>query len=55
MGMGKILLLIGGVLLVAGLIFHYSDKLGWFGRLPGDIVVEKEISDCTSPSQQAYC
>jgi uncharacterized protein HemY len=42
MGMGKILLLIGGVLLVAGLIFHYSDKLGWFGRLPGDIVVEKE-------------
>jgi hypothetical protein len=42
MGIGKILMLIGGVLLIAGLILHYSEKLGWFGRLPGDIVVERE-------------
>jgi uncharacterized protein HemY len=42
MGIGKILMLVGGVLLVAGLIVHYSEKLSWFGRLPGDILIERE-------------
>ncbi|HLT80979.1 MAG TPA: DUF2905 domain-containing protein [Cyclobacteriaceae bacterium] len=42
MGIGKILMIVGGVLLIAGLIFHYSEKLSWFGRLPGDILVERE-------------
>ncbi len=35
-------MIVGGVLLIAGLIFHYSEKLSWFGRLPGDILVERE-------------
>ncbi len=42
MGIGKILMLVGGILLVAGLIFHYAEKLPWLGRLPGDIVIERE-------------
>lgn len=42
MGTGKILMLVGGVLLVVGLILHYSERFSWFGRLPGDIIIERE-------------
>lgn len=42
MGIGKILMLIGGTLLVVGLILHYWGRFSWFGRLPGDIVIERE-------------
>ncbi len=37
-------IIIGGVLtVVAGLILYFfSDKLKWIGRLPGDIRIEKE-------------
>jgi hypothetical protein len=41
--LGKILVITGGVLVIAGLIIWFAgDKLGWIGRLPGDIRVEKE-------------
>jgi H+/Cl- antiporter ClcA len=40
---GKYLILIGlGVILVGVLIYFFSDKLHWLGRLPGDIRVERE-------------
>jgi hypothetical protein len=40
---GKILIIAGIVLAIAGLIFWLAgDKLGWLGHLPGDIRVEKE-------------
>lgn len=37
-------IVIGGVVLVVvGLILYFAgDKLGWLGRLPGDIRIEKE-------------
>jgi hypothetical protein len=40
--MGKLLIIIGVVFIVAGLLYTYSDKIPWPGKLPGDIVIEKE-------------
>jgi hypothetical protein len=39
--MAKVLILTGLALVVAGLIWLVGERLG-FGRLPGDIVVERE-------------
>lgn len=42
-GMGKILVLVGIVIVVIGtVIWLAGDKISWFGNLPGDIRVEKE-------------
>jgi hypothetical protein len=41
--LGKILIITGIILVIAGLIIYFAgDKLGWIGRLPGDIRIEKE-------------
>lgn len=40
--LGKILLISGLVLAFAGLLFLLADKVGWLGRLPGDIVIKRE-------------
>jgi len=40
-GMMRFLILLGLVILVLGLLWPYLSKLG-FGRLPGDIVIERE-------------
>lgn len=40
---GKFLIIAGIVLIAAGVIVYFAgDKMGWLGRLPGDIRVEKE-------------
>lgn len=40
---GKYLVVIGLVIVLVGIIFYFfHDKLQWFGRLPGDIRVERE-------------
>mgnify|MGYP000874902172 CR=1 FL=1 len=40
---GKLLILAGlGIAAIGLLIYLAGDKLNWFGRLPGDIRVEKE-------------
>jgi DUF2905 family protein len=39
--MGKILILVGLALAVLGLIWLVGERLG-LGRLPGDIVIERE-------------
>ena len=39
--MGKLLIIVGLVLLVAGLAWPFLSKLG-LGRLPGDIVIRGE-------------
>ncbi|MFC5409549.1 DUF2905 domain-containing protein [Larkinella bovis] len=40
-GIGKYLIGIGAVILLAGLVVYFlGDKLHWLGRLPGDIRVE---------------
>jgi len=41
--MGKIIIFIGIFLIILGIIFYvFSDKLQWFGNLPGDIKIKKE-------------
>lgn len=42
MSVGKIIVLIGLILVVVGLFIQYSDKIPFLGRLPGDIRIEKE-------------
>ncbi len=41
-GMGRLLILVGGVLLAAGVVVVLLGQLPFFGRLPGDIAVERE-------------
>jgi hypothetical protein len=40
--LGKILIIAGGLLLLAGLLFYFFDRIPLFGKLPGDIVVKKK-------------
>ena len=43
MEIGRLLLVLGLVLVALGLIWLYAPWLvGWFGRLPGDIRIERE-------------
>lgn len=47
-GLGKMLMVIGGILLVVGAILAFAGKLpgsggiSWLGRLPGDILIKRE-------------
>ena len=41
-GMGKILLIIGGIIILLGLILVFGQHIPFFGKLPGDIVIKKE-------------
>jgi hypothetical protein len=40
--MGKFLIIAGVVLVVAGIIIQFADRIPFLGRLPGDISVEKQ-------------
>jgi hypothetical protein len=43
MNTGKIIIIIGVIIVIAGVVMYFfSDKFNWLGRLPGDIRVEKE-------------
>jgi hypothetical protein len=39
--MGKILIIVGIVLVIAGILIHLNPRIPFFGRLPGDIVVDR--------------
>ncbi len=39
---GKVLILIGLVIVGAGVVLLLSDKIPWIGRLPGDITVKRD-------------
>lgn len=39
---GKLLVVLGIVVVVVGLLFMLADKIPWLGRLPGDIIVRKK-------------
>lgn len=39
---GKLLILIGFLIIVIGLVLLAADKIPWVGKLPGDIIVKKE-------------
>jgi hypothetical protein len=40
--LGRMLMLAGGALLVLGVLFTLGGRIPWLGRLPGDIVIERE-------------
>ena len=40
--LGKILIILGVVLVVIGLGFMFADKIPYIGRLPGDIYIKRE-------------
>lgn len=39
---GKLLIAVGLLLVAAGLFLHFGGRLSWFGRLPGDLRIERE-------------
>jgi hypothetical protein len=41
-GIGKLLIVAGIVLVALGLLLQLGARLPWLGRLPGDIVIERE-------------
>jgi uncharacterized membrane protein YkgB len=40
--LGKMLILLGVVIIVIGLLLLVGEKIPWIGRLPGDIIIRKE-------------
>lgn len=47
--LGKFLVILGIVIVLAGLALWSGFGAGWFGRLPGDIRVEREHSTIFFP------
>ncbi len=40
--MGRMMMIFGGVLFAVGLLLVFGARIPWLGRLPGDIVIERE-------------
>ncbi|MCI0716869.1 MAG: DUF2905 domain-containing protein [Chlorobi bacterium] len=40
--LGKYFIIIGAVILIIGVVFTLFPKLGFFGRLPGDIEIKRD-------------
>jgi Protein of unknown function (DUF2905) len=41
-GLGRTLMLLGGLLLVVGALLSLGGRIPWFGRLPGDFIIERK-------------
>jgi membrane protein implicated in regulation of membrane protease activity len=41
-GLGKILLIVGGVIIVIALLMIFGQHIPFFGKLPGDIFIKKD-------------
>ena len=41
-GLGKMLIYLGIVSVIAGVLVSFSDRLPWLGHLPGDIHIQRE-------------
>ena len=39
---GRLLIGVGVVIVLAGIILVLGDRIGWLGRLPGDIVIRRK-------------
>lgn len=40
--MGRILMIIGVVIIIIGAFLHFGPKIPFLGKLPGDIVIKRE-------------
>ncbi|GIW10173.1 MAG: hypothetical protein KatS3mg061_1230 [Dehalococcoidia bacterium] len=47
--LGRLLLLLGGTLLLLGFLLLVAGRLPGFGRLPGDILIERDGFSCFIP------
>jgi len=41
-GLGKILLIVGSIIVILGLILVFSNHIPFLGKLPGDIFVKRD-------------
>lgn len=41
-GIGRILIIIGIIIVVLGFIFAFGERIPFLGKLPGDIVIKKD-------------
>lgn len=41
-GIGKILLIVGGAIVILGLILIFAEHVPFLGKLPGDIVIKRD-------------
>lgn len=41
-GMGRPLIIMGLILVAAGLVLSFAPRIPWLGRLPGDIAIKRE-------------
>jgi len=41
-GVGRMLMIVGGALLLLGALLSFGARIPWLGRLPGDIVFERD-------------
>ena len=41
-GLGKILLIVGGIIIILGLLLIFGQHIPFFGKLPGDITIKKD-------------
>lgn len=41
-GIGKILLIVGGAIVILGLILTFGQHIPFLGKLPGDIFIKKD-------------
>jgi hypothetical protein len=39
--MGKILIILGGIIVLTGLVMQFSDRIPFLGKLPGDLTVDR--------------
>jgi hypothetical protein len=46
---GRTVLVLGGVLVVIGLVLTFAGRIPLLGRLPGDIVIQREGLSCAIP------
>ena len=40
--LGRVLLVVGVLFILAGLVVQLGSKLSWLGRLPGDIAIRRD-------------
>ena len=41
-GIGKIIIIVGAVIVVLGLVLAFGERIPFLGKLPGDILIRKD-------------
>lgn len=41
-GVGKLIIFAGLILIIIGVLFYFSDRIPFIGKLPGDILVKRK-------------